>query len=278
MQDKDRIFTLALVVTIAIFLGVGIAVKQSNDPVLRRIVEQQDKILGQQDEIYQMLTGGSGKAGQGRGNVEMRLASLEKKIDGLLAAVRMPSRPSAPPPDLEEYTRVHKVDIGASQVKGNPDAKVTIVEFADFQCPFCGRFHPVVDEVLAAYPNDVKYVLKHYPLSFHPMARPASKAALAAGEQGKFFEMSDLLLKNGNALSEEKFKSFAGDLGLDVDKFMKDYKDRDAEWEKIIQADMELAQKVDVQGTPTYYINGRKTMARDMATYKKEIDEILGKN
>jgi protein-disulfide isomerase len=164
-----------------------------------------------------------------------------------------------------------------SQFKGPKESPITIVGFIDFQCPFSQRFQPAINEILKAYPNDVKFVLKNYPLHFHTQAKVASKAAFAAGEQGKYWEMAELLLKNGANLNEDKFKELAQELGLDVEKFMKDYREKDAIWEELINKDLSLASQVDVYGTPTYYINGRKTIARNFADFKAEIDQILFK-
>ena len=182
-------------------------------------------------------------------------------------------QPSAVP--SEDYSKVYTIDIAHSPIRGNPKAAVTIVEFVDFQCPFCQRFYPPVQEVLKAYPKEVNYILKNFPLSFHPQARPAAKAAFAAGEQGKYWEMVDLLLQNAASLSEEKFQELAQQLKLNVDKFLKDYKEKDAKWEELINKDMSLGGQVDVRGTPTFYINGRKTLARDLNAFKAEIEKIF---
>jgi len=149
------------------------------------------------------------------------------------------------------------------------------VEFVDFQCPFCARFHPPLNEVLKAYPKQVNYVVKNFPLAFHPQARPAAKVAFAAGEQGKYWEMVDALLENGSSLSEAKYNELAESLGLNVKKFMADYKNKDEQWEDYIQKDIALASQVNVRGTPTFYLNGKKTNARDVNGFKREIDQIL---
>lgn len=271
MQNK---LALAVVVVVAIFIGVAITVQQSNSPLMRRFVAQQDEILSLQRKLDRQAGAPAANAGD--------LAVLSTKVDTILAILKpiqqmQQAQQAQQAPPSDEYTKVHNIDLTGAPVKGKKDAVVTIVEFMDFQCPYCARFHPAVNEVLAAYPDKVNYVLKNYPLSFHPNARPAAKAALAAGEQGKYYEMAELLLKNNQDLTEEKFKELAKELGLKVDKFAKDLKDKNAEWEKIIEADMKQAAQVDVRGTPTYFINGRKTMARDLAGYKKEIEEILNK-
>ena len=117
--------------------------------------------------------------------------------------------------------------------------------------------------------------MKNFPLNFHPQARPAAKAAFAALEQGKYYEMADMILENARELNDAKYKEFAEKLGLDVAQFEKDLKEKDAAYEAMIQKDMELGDKVDVRGTPTFYLNNKKTMARSVETFKKEIDEIL---
>lgn len=216
--------------------------------------------------------------------IQKSLASLEENQKNILAllgripreAAPRPAGPTARPmPPQEDPNKVYDIIIGESPVKGAKDAKVTIVEFSDYQCPYSTRFHAVIPEVLAAYPKDVNYVLKNFPLGFHPQARPAVKAAFAAREQGKYWEMVELLFQNGRNLSEEKFYELASQIGLDVEKFKKDYKEKDAQWEKLIEADIALASSAAVRGTPTYFINGKKTRARDLNSFKQEIDAIL---
>ena len=202
----------------------------------------------------------------------IRVDALEKRLASLEQKTQRPAPPAVPD---EDFSKVYDIPIDHSYVRGNADAPVTIVEFADFQCPFCSRFHKPVQEVLKAYPQEVRYILKNLPLPFHPQARPAAKAALAAGEQGKYYEMADELLENQRELSDDKFKEIAKSLGLNVNKFVKDFKDKDAEWERRIDADLNLAQAVDARGTPTFYLNGKKTMARDLPQFKVEIDKIL---
>ena len=292
---KDRV-VLILVVVVAVLLGVGVTIKISGDAVVQRLVMQQSQILASQKKIERKIAGEDFDAGdqldvldtvgEVSGNVsardkkiEQRLTSLERKVDDLIVALKKVQQPAKARPSLpaDEYTKIHQIDLGTSSIKGPKNAPVTIVEFMDFQCPFCLRFHPVIEEILKTYPEKVNYVLKNFPLNFHPQAKPAAKAALAAKEQGKYWEMVELLLQNNKNLTDEKFEELAKSLGLNTEKFMKDYKEKDAEWEKLIQEDMALAQKVAVRGTPTFYINGRKTKARDLATFKKEIDEILNK-
>lgn len=146
-------------------------------------------------------------------------------------------------------------------VKGNPDATVTLVEYSDFQCPACAAFQPVVKEVLATYGEKLRFEYKHYPLPIHPYAQQAAIAAEAAGQQGKFFEYHDALFEKQDEWAKSKtpvalFTKYAGELGLDVEKFKQHQKApliRDA-----VRADLSAAQKLELTGTPSFYLNGEK--------------------
>ncbi|MEZ4752836.1 MAG: thioredoxin domain-containing protein [Bdellovibrionota bacterium] len=154
----------------------------------------------------------------------------------------------------EQFKNPVKLPVGDSPMKGPKDAKVTIIEFSDYQCPYCKRGADTMDELLKAYPNDLNLVFKNLPLPFHKQAKPAAKAALAAGKQGKFWEMHDRLFNNQNRLSSSFFEEQAKDLGLDLDKFKKDLED--PAFDKQIQADMDLAQQNGISGTPGFFVNG----------------------
>jgi len=276
------------VAAVAVFVGVAIVGVQSRNPLTREILKQQKEILLSQAKIEGMLAVKLGAAG-GTGGSD--LSGLEDKLDGLAKALsgagggvqqargsgtQQPKGSPRRQPQQDD-TRVYDIPVGDSYVRGNPDAPATIVAFDNYQCPFCARFHPPIQQVLKAYPDKVNFMIKNFPLSFHQQAVPAAKAALAAGEQGKYHEMADALLANIQDLSDERFEREAGNLGLDVEKFMKDYKEKDAEYQNIIQKDMALGRQVGVRGTPTFYINGRKTNARDFNSWKAEIERILKK-
>ncbi|HDH51264.1 MAG TPA: thioredoxin, partial [Nitrospirae bacterium] len=134
---------------------------------------------------------------------------------------------------------------------------------------------PTLKQVLDAYPKEVRLVYKQFPLSFHPQARNASKAALAAGEQGKFWEMHDIVFANHNKLSEEKFKEFAAKIGLNAAKFDADYKSN--KYDKQIQDEITLGNTVGVRGTPSLYLNGKKMAGRSLNDFKTAIDSALKK-
>jgi len=274
---QKRIFTLALVVVIGVLAGVTIVKKQVKEPILREILQRQQALLEAQNRIERTVgSGGATEDGiPSVANLEKRIAGLEAQVKKLQDAVKSGGGVAAARPQ-EDLTTVHDIPVKHSAVRGDKNAPVTITEFVDFQCPFCARFHAPIIEALEAYPGKVNYVLKNFPLSFHNQARSAARAAFAAGEQGKYWEMADAMLKDGRALNDDKFVEIAKEIGLDVQRFKEDYVDVER-WEKLIKDDVALGQKVGVRGTPTFYINGRKTRARDFNSLKKEIDAILSK-
>ena len=139
--------------------------------------------------------------------------------------------------------------------RGPNDAKVTIIEFSDFQCPFCSRAHGTVEEVMKNYAGKVKLVFRHMPLTqIHPQAFKAAEASLCAQDQGKFWEYHDTLFKNQTALGVDKLKEYATQLGLDAGKFnscLEGNAKADA-----VRADMKAGEGVGVQGTPAFFVNG----------------------
>lgn len=146
--------------------------------------------------------------------------------------------------------------------KGSSTAKVKITEYADFQCPACAAMAPVVADLLAKYPNDIEVTFKHFPLTqIHPRALLAAKASEAAGKQGKFFEMHDKLFDgqttwSSNSKAEEIFIGYATELGLNIEQFKTDLKD--AEIAAKIKSNQLEGTKNDVQGTPTFFVDGLK--------------------
>ena len=159
-------------------------------------------------------------------------------------------------------------------MKGPANAKVTIVEFSDFQCPFCGRVIPTLQQIEKNYANDVRVVFIHNPLPFHPNAEPAAEAAVAADAQGKFWEMHDKLFANQQNLTRADFEKYAQEIGLDMNKF-KAALDSHA-GKKKIDADLAIAKQVGVQGTPNFYIDGRNVQgAQPYEEFKKVIDDEI---
>ena len=149
------------------------------------------------------------------------------------------------------------VDAKRDHVRGPADAPVTLVEYADFECPFCGQAEGVVRELLADYGDDLRYVWRHLPLTdVHPHAQLAAEAAEAAAKQGKFWEMHDQLLDHQGQLTAKDVLRYSAEIGLDTAKFTKDMRGRAGAAK--IASDVDSADLSAVSGTPTFFINGRR--------------------
>ena len=161
-----------------------------------------------------------------------------------------------------------------NHVRGNFNAPVTLVEFSDFECPFCSRFHPTVNQVLKDYGNKVRVVYKHFPLSFHQNAQKAAEASECASEQGKFWEMHDKMFENQQLLGLEQFKKWARELRLNGSKF--DSCLDSGKYASKVQADFNEGQSKGVNGTPATFINGQLVSgALPFAQIKQVIDQAL---
>src|SRR5450432_526588 len=157
---------------------------------------------------------------------------------------------------------------------GPANAKVTVVEFSDFQCPYCGKAASVVDQIKQKYSERVRFVFRQFPLPMHENARGAAEAALAANAQGKFWEFHDKLFQNQTQLTRSGLEGFAKDTGLNVAEFKKalDAKTYAAD----VDSDVKLGESVAVQGTPTMFINGaRVANPSDFQTVSAQIDTLL---
>jgi protein-disulfide isomerase len=157
------------------------------------------------------------------------------------------------------------VDPERDHLRGPLDAPVTVVEYGDFECPYCGQAEPVVRELLRDF-ADVGYVWRHLPLNdVHPHAQLAAEAAEAAAEQGAFWELHDLLLDHQDALEPDDLIGYAGELGLDVERFADDLRRRVGAMR--VADDVDSADLSGVSGTPTFFVNGRRHYgAYDIAT------------
>lgn len=161
-----------------------------------------------------------------------------------------------------------------AQVRGPDEAQITVVEYSDFQCPFCARVSSTVQKLLREYPDQVKWVFKHFPLAFHPNAPLAHEAAVAAGAQGKFWEMHDLLLANQRALNRADLIQYAKQLGLDLDRFVAALDS--GQYRAIVERDKAEGARLGVRGTPTFFINGRKLVgAKPISTFQAVIQKEL---
>jgi protein-disulfide isomerase len=173
------------------------------------------------------------------------------------------------------FLKPPKIDVadGGAPSRGPANAPVTIIEFSDYECPFCKRAEPTVEQVVAAYPDKVRLVYRHYPLPFHKTARPAAEAAACANAQGKFWEYHDKVFVAAS-LDEASLKKIAGEVGLDQAKF--DTCLANKEMAKAVDKDMADASAVGVRGTPAFFINGRMISgAQPFEKFKVIIDEEL---
>lgn len=141
--------------------------------------------------------------------------------------------------------------------QGDRNAYITLVEYGDYECPYCGKAHPIVKKLQEALGDELKVVFRNFPLTkIHPNAMRAAEAAEAAGLQGKFWEMHDLLFENQTDLSEESLAKYAEEIGIDVEKFKSDMVDENIN--SRVMSDFESGVESGVNGTPTFFINGER--------------------
>lgn len=157
----------------------------------------------------------------------------------------------------------------SSHLKGEGAKNVTLVEYGDFQCPVCALYEPVIQEVYEKHQQDIKFQFRHFPLQqIHENAFAASRAAEAAAKQGKFWEMHDLLFANQSSWSKAPtpqnfFEQYAQSLKLDVNKYKSDFTSENVK--DIINADVAEGTKLNVSGTPSFFIDGKQLELKDLA-------------
>lgn len=191
-----------------------------------------------------------------------------------------PSPSAAPAPSGEAAGTVKP--IGADDhVRGAKNADVVLYEWSDFQCPYCGRFHPTMVQIMKEYEGKVKWVYRHFPLSFHPNATPAANASECASEQGKFWEFADVMFTSQDQLSDDFYKKVAGDLKLNMGKFNDCYSAK--KYQAKITQQLNDGSAAGVSGTPGTIIvakDGSKQMVPGAVPYeqlKGMVDAALAK-
>ena len=161
---------------------------------------------------------------------------------------------------------------------GNPNALVTLVEFSDFECPFCKAIHPIVNNLAQLYPNQLKIAYRHFPLPQHKLATKAAEGAQIAGGMGKFWEYVDILFENQEKLDESSLISYAQKIGLDPEKF-KTALDNGSAASQVI-SDVEYGKGIGVDSTPTFYLNGKRIDIKQYGdvqiAVEKEIKKYYG--
>ena len=170
----------------------------------------------------------------------------------------------------------------SENIKGDKDAKATLIEYSDFQCPACGAYHPILKKVTDNLGAQVRFAYIHFPLPQHKNAKLAATVAEASGKQGKFWEMHDLIFQNQSDWSEEKnasviFAKYANDLGLDLEQFQKDLTSEEIKAK--IESDYKSGVKAGVNSTPSFFLNGKKMEnPRNYDDFKNAIEQALGQS
>jgi protein-disulfide isomerase len=167
-----------------------------------------------------------------------------------------------------------EVSANGRPARGPSDAVVEIIEFSDFQCPFCLRSQPTISQILERYGSSVRLVYRHFPLPNHAQAWPAAEASMCAADQNKFWEYHDRLFANQDKLSVEGLKQHAADLGLNAATFNACLDSR--KYEAEVQKDVAAGQELGITGTPAFFINGRLLGgAQPFPVFEQIIDEEL---
>jgi len=212
------------------------------------------------------------------------LDQVRAPIRNLLIEQRMDAAREAFLDSLMKKTPVHitleppreKVEAAGRPSQGPSSAKVEVIEFSDFQCPYCLRAYPVAKQIVQVYGNKIHFVYRHFPLPNHPNARPAAEAASCAAEQGKFWEYHDRLFEHQDQLSDTDLKAHAAALGLNAGQFVSCVNTR--KFQKDVDADIAAGNDIGVTGTPAFFVNGRPIDgAQPFDVFKQVIDEELAR-
>ena len=201
-------------------------------------------------------------------NKQVRRAHLFQELSKKYPVEILVVKPEAP--------RINVTYAPDDPSKGSRQAPVTIVEFTDFQCPFCKRAMETLKQVEKAYPKEVRIIARQYPLPFHDRGKPAAEAALCAKEQGKYWEYREKLFENQTHLDDADFRTYAKDAGLNAKKF--DQCLSEHRQAARVEADLADGKRFGVNGTPHFFINGESVVgAQPYESFKQAIDSALSK-
>ena len=222
-------------------------------------------------------------ANESKKNFENSVLEVLKKGPTIANEGRNVPPPNIPPPPpqpseeeqlKQQLANKINVDLGNTPVFGNRNAKIMIVVFSDFQCPFSKRGADTLHTLKQKYGNDLMYVYKNLPLPFHPESMPAAKAALAAGRQGKFYEFHDKLFEKQGELGEALYVKIAQELGLNMQKFNADRNSKETEDQ--VKADLTQANSLGFNGTPGFAVNGVKVLGAYPVEHFEKVINALG--
>jgi protein-disulfide isomerase len=192
-------------------------------------------------------------------------------------ATREADAPSPPPPVRAPATdddRLFQVSTGAAPSRGPADAKVVIVEWADFQCPFCQRAEATLARLGERFPHDVRFVWKHQPLPFHPIAQVAAETAVEAQAQGRFWEFHDRMLKAEGSLDATTVERVAREAGVDGARLGAAIADH--RHAARVAAEAKEGTALEATGTPTFFINGKRLVgAQPYAVFEQRVEKAL---
>jgi protein-disulfide isomerase len=234
--------------------------------VFMRVASSESSVCGQAQSLIQSAN--DPKANCRRSISALRYVArlIEQGFTDSEISEKLANRYRAVPPK--------KIDVADAPMKGSPTAKITLVEFADYECPHCKRFQPVLHQILDEFRSDVKLYFKHYPLPQHTNARLAAEAAVAAQKQGKFWQFQDKLWEKSDDLTPAEIEKAAKDSGLDVAKFRQDLASEAVKAR--VQKDRSDGAAAGIQATPTLYINGREyTDGRDSDSLREWIKDAI---
>jgi len=212
--------------------------------------------------------------------LEHQLKNMETKQDSMMAILKKMEDQSnfiankvgwRPPAD----TLPKVIPLANSYFEGAANPVLTLVEFSDFQCPYCAQLSPVLDSIVKTYPEKVKVVFKHFPLSFHKQAIAAHTAALAAGRQGRFFDYKYKLALKYRKLNDSTYLALAENIGLDMEAFKIEFK-KEKEARIFINRDIALGRRLGVTGTPTLFANGKRVKNRSFGGLERLIKQYGG--
>jgi len=230
----------------------------SEQDYIRKRVEEapvQQPTEAQERQFYERLKSG------GQIPPDATFDSLKERIGQALVNQQRQGQMQKVVAELQKQANL-KIDLPQPRIqvaaegpsRGPKDAPITIVEFSDFECPYCGAAHDTVEQVMSTYAGKVRLVYRQFPLSFHPHAEKAAEASLCAADQGKFWEYHDVLFKNQKKLDPTDLKAFASEVGIDGQKFGQCLESGDKK--KAVDADQQAGLAAGVGGTPAFFING----------------------
>lgn len=269
---------IALLIGLLVSVGPAYAELEKN-LVNRQVLDKAPLDVAQSvsdGRLFVLLDGGEVQIFSADGQAQERfkvgagVTSLEVSPDGQMLYLGIANSKEL---QFVELSYVQQLPQNNSPVKGTDAAKVTITIFSDFQCPYCARLLPTLEQVMQAYPKQVRMVFKQFPLSMHPFAQPAALASLAARNQGKFWPLHDQLFANYNKLNDALIRQLAEGVGLDMARFDKDVANPALQQE--VAADTQLGVQAGVRGTPAAYINGKQLKDRSFNGFKQMIDAEL---